>query len=105
MARDTISILDGSTFVVSKRSGDIEATRDEPEGLFFQDMRHLSRWRLTLAGKPLEVLSTDDIDYFAAQFFLYPPTGTIYENPYLSLMRKRFVGDGFHEDLTLFNHG
>jgi glycogen debranching enzyme len=51
------------------------------------------------------VLSTDDVDYFASQFFLYPPTGTVYTNPYLSIVRKRFVGDGFHEDLTLFNHG
>jgi hypothetical protein len=23
-------------------------------------------------GKPRELLSTDDVDYFAAQFFLYP---------------------------------
>ena len=32
-------------------------------------------------GRPLDVLSTDDAKYFAAQFFLVPPTGTIYKNP------------------------
>jgi glycogen debranching enzyme len=50
------------------------------------------------------VLSTDDIDYFSAQFFLYPPTGTIYKNPELSVIRRRSVGDGFHEDVLLANH-
>jgi glycogen debranching enzyme len=104
MPSDTISILDGSTFVVSDRAGDVDATPDQPHGLFFQDTRHLSRWRLTVAGAAPTVLSTDDVDYFAAQFFLYPPTGTIYKNPYLSIVRKRFVGDGFHEDITVLNH-
>jgi glycogen debranching enzyme len=100
----TISILDGSTFVVSDRRGDIEAGPDQPHGLFFADTRFLSRWVLTLEGHPLEVLSTDDVDYFSAQFFLYPPTGTIYENPDLSVIRQRTVGDGIHEDVRLLNH-
>lgn len=102
--RDTISILDGSTFAVSDRRGDIDAGPDQPHGLFFADTRFLSRWRLTMDGRDLEVLSTDDFDYFAAQFFLYPLTGTIYRNPELSIIRKRYVGDGFHEDLLVLNH-
>src|SRR5919204_5456467 len=101
---DTISILDGSTFVVSDRRGDIDAGPDQPHGLFYLDTRFLSRWTLTLEGQPLEVLSTDDVDYFSAQFFLYPPTGTIYKNPALSVIRQRTVGDGLHEDVLLLNH-
>src|SRR5918999_2212341 len=104
MGGDTISILDGSTFVVSDRSGDIDASPDQPHGLFFRDTRFLSRWILRLEGRPLEVLSTDDIDYFSAQFFLYPPTGTIYKNPEFSVIRQRAVGDGVHEDLIVANH-
>ncbi len=50
------------------------------------------------------MLSTVDVDYFSAQFFLYPPTGTIYENPELSVIRQRTVGDGIHEDVLLLNH-
>ena len=42
MSDNGISILDGSTFLVSNRNGDIDAQPDEPEGLFFKDMRHLS---------------------------------------------------------------
>jgi len=104
MARDTISILDGSTFVVSDRRGDIDAGPDQPHGLFYRDTRFLSRWILTAEGRSLEVLSTDDVDYYSAQFFLYPPSGTIYKNPDLSVIRQRTVGDGVHEDVLLLNH-
>src|SRR6266571_4786615 len=102
---ETVSILDGSTFVVSNRSGDIDAGPDLPHGLFHRDTRFLSRWLLTVNGGRPDSLSTDDVSYFSAQFFLVPPTGTIYQNPYLSLVRRRYVGAGFHEDLTVFNHG
>jgi glycogen debranching enzyme len=101
---EQVSILDGATFVVSDRRGDVEASPDEVEGLFHRDTRFLSRWRLSVDGRQPDVLSVERTKYFAAQFFLYPPTGTIYENPYLSVIRKRNVGDGFHEDVTLLNH-
>jgi hypothetical protein len=86
-AGDSLSILDGSTFVVSDRRGDIEARADQPHGLFYRDTRFLSRWRLSLDDQPLEALSTDDVEYFAAQFFLVRPTGTIYEDPSLQPYR------------------
>jgi len=101
---ETISILDGSTFVVSDTRGDIDAGPDQPHGLFFRDTRFLSRWVLALEGRPLQVLSTDHVDYFSAQFFLYPPSGTIYKNPELSVIRQRTVGDGIHEDVLVLNH-
>jgi len=103
-AMDTISILDGSTFVVSDRRGDIEARPDQPHGLFYRDTRFLSRWQLTVDGVAPDVISTSSPDYFAAQFFLVPPSDTIYKNAYLSVHRKRFVGEGFHEDVTVLNH-
>ncbi len=105
MRTDTISILDGSTFVVSNRAGDIDAAPDQAHGLFFKDTRHLSRWILEVDGKAPDVLSTDDIEYYYAQFFLAPKTGTIYKNPYLSVIRRRLVGDGFVEDIAVLNHG
>jgi glycogen debranching enzyme len=105
MAKDTISILDGSTFLVSDLRGDIEASPDQPHGFFFRDTRFLSRWTLTANGSPLDVLSTDENQYFTAQFFLVPPTGTVNDNPTVSIIRKRSIGDGFHEDVTVINHG
>jgi glycogen debranching enzyme len=105
MSDNSISILDGSTFLVSSPNGDIDARPDEPQGLFFKDMRHLSKWKLTINGTTLDVLSTDSIEYYYAQHFCVPPTGTIYKNPSLSIVRRRFVGNGFVEDLTVLNHG
>ena len=105
MAKDTISILDGSTFLVSDLRGDIDASPDQAHGFFFRDTRFLSRWTLTANGSPLDVLSTDENQYFTAQFFLVPPTGTVDENPTVSIIRKRSIGDGFHEDVTVINHG
>jgi glycogen debranching enzyme len=105
MAKDTISILDGSTFLVCDLRGDIDASPDQAHGFFFRDTRFLSRWTLTANDSPLDVLSTDENQYFMAQFFLVPPTGTVNDNPTVSIIRKRSIGDGFHEDVTVINHG
>jgi len=104
MARDEIAILDGSTFLVSDRRGDIDASPDQAHGFFYRDTRFLSRWTLRANGQPLESLSTDETSYFSAQFFLVPPGGDVNENPSTSIIRKRTVGDGFHEDVTVINH-
>src|SRR5215510_8297937 len=61
MSDNTIKTLDGSTFLVSTPNGDIDARPDQPEGLFFKDTRHLSKWTLSLNGLALDVLSTDTI--------------------------------------------
>ena len=104
MATGTISILDGSTFLVSDLRGDIEASPDQPHGFFYRDTRFLSSWRLTANGSPLDVLSTDETQYFSSTHFLVPPTGTVNDNPTVSIHRNRTIGDGFHEDVTVLNH-
>jgi glycogen debranching enzyme len=100
----TVSILEGNTFVVSDRHGDINASPTDTSGLFSWDTRYLSRWLLTINGKQLNVLSTDDLQYFSAQFFLVPGTGTVYVDADFSVIRTRAVGRGFHEDLSIQNH-
>lgn len=105
MSDNTISILDGSTFLVCGPNGDIDAGPTEAQGLFYKDMRHLSKWKLTISGIVLEVLSTDASEYYYAQHFCVPPTGTIYKNPTISIVRRRLVGDGFVEHLSVLNHG
>ena len=102
--RDTVSVLEGNTFVVSRPNGDVDAGPGEPHGLFHRDTRHLSRWLLTVDGKPLDALSTDDTKSFSATFFLVPGTGSEYTDSTLSLIRRRVVGDGFFEELTVLNH-
>jgi glycogen debranching enzyme len=103
--RDTlVRILDGNTFVVSDERGDIETSPTVPTGLFSFDTRFLSQWVLTVDGERLNALSTDDLHYFEARFFLVPGTGTVYVDAKISVIRQRAVGDGFHEELTILNH-
>ena len=104
MSTGTVSILEGSTFAVSDRRGDMDASPTETSGLFHMDTRFLSRWVLTVDGKRPNLLSTDDLQYQSAQFFLVPDTGTIYVDASLSIIRKRAVGGGFHEELSVINH-
>jgi glycogen debranching enzyme len=103
MAEKTVSILEGNTFVVSDLAGNIDATPVDTHGLFAWDTRFLSRWVLTIDGLPLQTLSRDDLDYFSAQFFLVPGTGTVYVDADLSVMRKRSAGNGFREKLLVRN--
>ena len=56
MAERQIGILDGQTFVLSAVSGDILPCAGDPAGLFYRDMRHLSRWQLRLNGRELDVV-------------------------------------------------
>jgi len=100
-----VSVLEGNTFVVSRRNGDVEAGPAEPHGLFHRDTRHLSRWLLTVDGKSLDALSTDETKSFSARFFLVPGTGSEYTDATMSVIRRRMVGDGFFEELTVMNHG
>ena len=104
MAATLVRILDGNTFVVSDERGDIEASKTDPTGLFSFDTRFLSTWVLTVNDIRLNALSTDDLQYFEARFFLVPATGTVYIDPKLSVIRQRAVGDGFHEELTIISH-
>ena len=105
MSDGLVKILDGNTFVVSDERGDIEASPTDPTGLFSYDTRFLSRWVLTVDGRRLNPLSVDDLEYFEARFFLVPGTGTVYVNATMSVIRQRAVGAGFHEKLTILNHG
>src|SRR5579862_2931147 len=74
MSDEMVEILNGNTFVVSDARGDIEASLADPTGLFSFDTRFLSRWMLTVNGERLTSLSTDDLQYFEARFFLVPGT-------------------------------
>ena len=104
MRVDTVSIMDGNEFVVSDARGDIEDSPTDTLGLFRDDTRFLSRWVLTINNLRPKLLSTDDLAYYRVNFFLALATGTIYLDSRLSVQRQRWVGDGFHEELTLVNH-
>ena len=102
---DTISILDGNSFVVSNRQGDLDATPSDTHGFFLNDTRYLSRWVLTINGLRPTLLSVDDTAYYRVQHFLALATGATYIDSHLTVIRQRGVGHGFQERLVLINHG
>jgi glycogen debranching enzyme len=105
MSLDTVAILDGSTFVVSDRRGDLDATPTDNHGLFLEDTRFLSKWILTVAGIRPKTLSVDDQAYYKVQFFEAVTTGTVYVDSHLSVIRRRCVSTGFEETIEIENHG
>ena len=104
MSEQLVQILEGNTFVVSDDRGDIESSLSDPTGLFSFDTRFLSRWVLTVNGQRLDALSTDDLHYFQARFFLVPGSGSVYVDSRLTVIREREVADGFREELRVLNH-
>ena len=104
-----INCLEGNSFMVSDLVGDAGPDQDEVLGLFYRDMRHLSRWQLAIDGERLDTLSTGSSGYRSATFFLASPGSTVYQNPALSVIRERTLGAGSGEDLqeklTVINSG
>jgi len=103
MSERTQSVLDGSTFIVGDRLGDVRADEGREQGFFSDDTRFVSRWVLRVGEAPLELLGLDQSAHFAAQFFLTPRVGPDDEVPW-SIMRRRLVDHVWMEEVTVTNH-
>ena len=103
MSERTLSALDGSTFVVSDRVGDVRDEEGRGHGFFSQDTRFLSQWVLRVGEQPLEVLGLHQQEHFAAQFFLTPRVGPETEAP-CSIVRRRLIDHVWMEEISVINH-
>src|SRR4051794_13771523 len=75
-----VTLVEGSTFAVSGRSGDMNP--DGPQGLFFRDVRVLSTWRLRLDDRPVQVLTVLAEEPFRASFLgRVPPAVVLDRSP------------------------
>ncbi len=93
-----LTVLDGSTFCICDQLGDFV---NGAAGLFADDTRHLSRLLLTLDGLRPLLLTSRNIEYFWAAFYLRnSPTGTLPQNALL-ISRRRFVGGGMQDHLAV----
>jgi glycogen debranching enzyme len=99
----TLSVLDGSTFVVGDRLGDVRADEGREHGFFSEDTRFISRWALRVGQTPLVLLSLHQSAHFDAQFFLTPTVGPDDQAP-CSIVRHRLVDHVWMEEVTVTNH-
>jgi glycogen debranching enzyme len=100
---ETLSVLDGSTFVLSDRRGDLLPGDGREHGFFSDDTRFVSQWALRVDDTPLDLLGLDQDAHFAAQFFLTPRVATDDAAP-CSVMRRRCVDRVWLEEITIVSH-
>lgn len=99
----SVTLIEGSTFCLSDQRGDIAP--DSTHGLFYDDTRILSTWQLLVDDHPIDPLSVAAADPYAATFLgrARPREGRV--DPTLIVERRRYVGAGMREDLSLRNFG
>jgi glycogen debranching enzyme len=95
------TLIEGSSFCISDPGGDIVPGR--PQGLFVRDTRVLSRWELTVDGKEPQPLAAEPGEPYAASFLSRVPPRAGKADSTLLLVRRRYVGDGMREDITVRN--
>ncbi len=98
---DTVTLVDGSHFMLCGRAGDIEGG---VHGVFMLDTRVLSRWVLRIDGVRVEGLSVVGDGPFTADFVGRVNPGDTADAP-LVVMQRRYVGRGLREEIEIRNHG
>ena len=99
----TVTVVDGSSFCISDAGGDLHS--DLPQGLFFQDTRILSGYVVRGNGEWPETLQSSAEDPFAATFVARLPPHEGRADSEVLLVRRRYVGRGMREDVSLHNFG
>src|SRR5206468_3529824 len=80
--------------------GDIAAPTS---GLYSADTRRLSRLVLTINGARPLLLSSGQVEYFSAAFYLRNPLASGLEQDVLSIVRSRFVGEAMQDRISIRN--
>jgi glycogen debranching enzyme len=102
-AGETVTLVQGTSFCIASANGDIGP--GGAEGLFFEDTRFVSTWRLRLNKECPQGLAVLSRHPFAATFVLRGQPGPGLADSTLLLLRSQYVGNGMREDITLQNLG
>ena len=97
------TLVEGSLFCVSSGNGDI--TDQGAYGLFFRDLRSLSRWELRVDGQSPEPLAAYRTEPSSATYVSRVPARAGHADSHLLVLRQRHLGDGMREDLAIRNLG
>jgi len=98
-----VTLLEETTFCISEASGDI--VPGGAQGLFFRDTRFISRLELRIDGELPEPVAVQPNEGFACTFLARRPPGPCRADSTLLVIRRRYVGNGMREDITLRNLG
>lgn len=101
--RVTVTLVEGTSFVISSANGDIEPGGSE--GVFFEDTRFVSTWRLRLDEETPQSLAFIAHHPFSATFVSRGRPDSGAADSTLLLQRHRSVGSGMREDIVLENLG
>jgi len=94
---DSVTLFQGSAFCRSDRAGDVDRLT---HGLFMLDRRVVSRWVLLVDGHPLGQPDLRHDRPYAAVFVGWAGRGGT-----LLVTRRRYVGNGLREDVSVRNLG
>src|ERR1051326_4101196 len=102
----TITISQGRTFMVTTQAGEIFASTDQ--GVYADDTRFLSFYRLYINRVPLQVINASQLSFYASRFHLTNPTieteSGILDAQTLRITLNRIVSDAIHEDIEIANY-
>ncbi|MGD0593786.1 MAG: glycogen debranching N-terminal domain-containing protein [Acidimicrobiales bacterium] len=103
LAGGSVTLVEGASFSISASNGDIES--GGAQGLFFEDTRFVSLWRLRLDGAPPQSLAVVARHPFAATFVSRGRPQPGQSDSTLFVERSRYVGNGMREDVVIRNFG
>ena len=99
----SITLVEGASFAISSSSGDIEPSG--AQGVFFEDTRFVSTWRVRLDDEELQNLAVITRHPFAATFVSRGQPRSGQSDSTVLVERSRYVGNGMREDIVIRNLG
>ncbi len=96
-----VTIVEGAAFLISGPGGDV--VPEVADGFFFRDTRYLSRWELRVNGQVPETLTASTPEPFLASLVSRAVPRPGQPDSTLLVLRRRYVGRGMREDLTVRN--
>jgi len=97
----SVALIEGTSFSISSSSGDMEP--GALDGLFFQDTRFISTWRIRLDDELPQPLAVIPRHPFAATFIARRPPNPGLADSTILLQRTRYVGNGMREEISVRN--
>ena len=98
----SVTLVEGSSFCISSANGDMH--QESPHGVFYEDTRIVSGWRLTVNGAALEPLAAKTKEPYRALFAGRVPRPDGHADSPLIVERLREVSEGISEQITLRNY-